>query len=164
MLALVAGVRAVAAETLSIQWDPNPEPEVVGYRVFIGAQPGVYDSHVDVGNVTTYNFSAVQPGRAYCFAVAAFYAGPTMGTKSADVCTDENQPPTLSSPGNQSSAVGTALTLTLQGSDPEGLPITYSATGLPAGLTLNTNTGFISGTPTTVATSNVTVTASDGVL
>ena len=164
MLALVAGVRTVAAETLSIQWDPNPEPEVIGYRVFVGTQPGVYDSHADVGNVTTYNVGAVQAGQRYCFAVAAFYAGPTLGTKSADVCTDENQPPTLVSPGNQSSAVGTALTLTLKGSDPEGLPITYSATGLPAGLTLNTNTGFISGTPTTVGTSNVTVTASDGTL
>jgi hypothetical protein len=49
-------------------------------------------------------------------------------------------------------------------SDPEGLPITFSATGLPAGLTLNTNTGFISGTPTTASTYNVTVTVSDGVL
>ena len=164
MLALVAGVRPVAAESLSIQWDPNPEPEVTGYRVFIGTQPGVYDSHADVGNVTTYNVGAVQAGQRYCFAVAAFFAGPTMGTKSADVCTDENQPPALSSPGNQSSAVGTALTLTLKGSDPEGLPITYSAKGLPAGLTLNTNTGFISGTPTTVGTSNVTVTVSDGVM
>ena len=163
MLALVAGVRAVAAETLSIQWDPNPEPEVVGYRVFIGSQPDVYDSQVDVGNVTTYNIPA-QAGRRYCFAVAAFYAGPTMGDRSSSVCTDENLPPTLQSPGNQSSAVGVALTLTLNGSDPEGLPITYSASGLPAGLTLNTNTGFISGTPTTAATSNVTVTVSDGVL
>uniref|UniRef100_UPI00397D7EC0 putative Ig domain-containing protein n=1 Tax=Salmonella sp. SAL4431 TaxID=3159886 RepID=UPI00397D7EC0 len=85
----------------------------------------------------TYNVGAVQAGRVYCVAVAAFYSGPTMGTKSADVCTDENQPPALSSPGNPSSAVGAALTLTLNGSDPEGLPITYSATGLPAGLTLN---------------------------
>ena len=163
ILALVAGVRTVAAESLNIQWDPNPEPEVIGYRVFIGTQPGVYDSHVDVGNVTTYNVGVVKAGQRYCFSVAAFYAGPTMGTKSADVCTDENQPPALSSPGNQSSAVGAAVTLTLNGSDPEGLPITYSAKGLPVGLTLNTNTGFISGTPTTVGTSNVMVTASDGV-
>ena len=164
MLALVASVRTVAAESLSIEWDPNPEPEVIGYRVFIGTQPGVYDSHVDVGNVTTYNLGAVQAGQRYCFAVAAFYAGPTMGAKSADVCTDENQPPALSSPGNQSNALGAALTLTLNGSDPEGLPITYSASGLPAGLALNTNTGFISGTPSTVGTYNVTATASDGVL
>jgi hypothetical protein len=163
VLALVAGARTVAAETLGIQWDPNPEAEVIGYRVFIGSQPGVYDSQVDVGNVTSYSLNAVQ-GRQYCFAVAAFSAGPTVGTKSLEVCTDSNRPPTLQSPGNQTSGVGTALTLTLNGSDPEGLPITYSATGLPAGLTLNANTGFISGTPTAVATTNVTVTVSDGVL
>ena len=167
LLAFVAGVRVVAAETLSIQWDPNPEPEVVGYRVYIGSQPGIYDSQVDVGDVTTYNLGVVQAGRRYCFAVAAFFAGPTLGSKSVEVCTDAddvNQPPVLKSPGNQSSAVGAAVTLTLAGSDPEGLPITYSAKGLPAGLTLNPNTGFISGTLTTVATSSVTVTVSDSVL
>ena len=40
-------------------------------------------------------------------------------------------------------------------------PYTWSATGLPAGLSLNTSTGVISGTPTTAATSSVTVTATD---
>ena len=164
LLALVAGVRVGAAETLSIEWDPNPEPEVVGYRVFVGPQPGVYTSQVDVGNATSYSLGAVEAGQRLCVAVAAYYAGPTVGNKSAEVCTDTNKPPVLQSPGNQTSAVGAALTLTLVGSDPEGLPVTYSATGLPAGLTLNRNTGFISGTPTTVTTYNVTVTVSDGVL
>jgi hypothetical protein len=163
MLALVAGVRAAAAESVSLEWDPNPEPEVVGYRVFIGTQPGIYDSQVDVGNTTSYT-ATLQAGQRYCFAVAAYFTGPALGTKSAEVCTDPNKPPTLESPGNRASAIGTALTLTLVGSDPEGLPVTFSASGLPAGLTLNQNTGFISGTPTTLNTYNVTVTVSDGVL
>ena len=93
LLALVAGVRAVAAESVSLEWDPNPEPEVVGYRVFIGNEPGVYGSSVDVGNNTTYSFNAVQPGQRYCFAVAAYFAGPTLGNKSSAACTDANQPP-----------------------------------------------------------------------
>jgi hypothetical protein len=165
LLALSAGVRsAAAADSIPIQWDPNPESEVIGYRVFIGTQPGVYDTQVDVGNATSYTFTSAQADRRYCFAVAAYSQGPTLGSKSIEVCTDTNKPPTLQAPGNQTSAVGTAVTLTLVGSDPDGLPVTYSATGLPAGLTLNSGTGFISGTPTTNGTSNVMATVSDGVL
>ena len=54
------------------------------------------------------------------------------------------------------------MTLQLDGADPESSPITYSAKRLPTGLALNTNTGFISGTPTAVGTFNVQATVSDG--
>ena len=40
-------------------------------------------------------------------------------------------------------------------------PTSYSATGLPSGLVLNTSTGLISGTPSTAATSNVTIGATN---
>jgi hypothetical protein len=164
LLALAFGVRAASAGSISIQWDANAEPEVVGYRVFIGTLPGVYASSVDVGNKTTYVYNAAAAGQRYCFAVAAYSAGPRLGDKSIEVCSDTsgNQPPTLAKPGNQISAVGAPLTLTLDGSDPDGTPVTFSATGLPAGLTLNPNTGFISGTPTVVAISTVHATVSDG--
>src|SRR6185503_2690778 len=42
-----------------------------------------------------------------------------------------------------------------------GQTLTYSATGLPAGLSISASTGRISGTPTTAGTSSVTVTARD---
>ncbi len=42
-------------------------------------------------------------------------------------------------------------------------PTTYSASGLPAGLTLNTGTGLISGMPTAVGVSNVTVHATNSI-
>jgi PKD repeat protein len=40
-----------------------------------------------------------------------------------------------------------------------GSPTSYAATGLPAGLTINTATGLISGTPTAAGTSSVTISA-----
>ena len=42
-----------------------------------------------------------------------------------------------------------------------GQTFTWSATGLPAGLSINASSGLISGTPTTAETYNVTVTAKD---
>ena len=42
-----------------------------------------------------------------------------------------------------------------------GATLTWSATGLPTGLTLNGATGAITGTPTTSGSSNVTLTATD---
>ncbi|HEV7207019.1 MAG TPA: Ig domain-containing protein [Jatrophihabitans sp.] len=69
---------------------------------------------------------------------------------------------TVTNPGNQSSTVGTAASLPISASDSaSGQTLTYSATGLPAGLTINPSSGLISGTPTTAGTSSVTVTAKD---
>ena len=44
------------------------------------------------------------------------------------------------------------------------LPYTWSASGLPAGLSIDPNTGLISGTPTTAGLVNVTVSVTDTAL
>jgi hypothetical protein len=70
---------------------------------------------------------------------------------------------TVTSPGNQSGTVGTAASVQVHASDSaSGQTLAYSAAGLPAGLSVNSSTGLISGTPTTAGTYNVTVTARDG--
>jgi hypothetical protein len=69
---------------------------------------------------------------------------------------------TVTNPGSQTGTVGTAVSLQISATDSaSGQTLTYSATGLPAGLSIASSTGLISGTPTTAATSNVTVTAKD---
>ncbi|MBS2965797.1 discoidin domain-containing protein [Actinocrinis puniceicyclus] len=70
---------------------------------------------------------------------------------------------TVANPGNQNSTAGTAASLQISAGDSaSGQTLTYSASGLPAGLSINASTGLVSGTPTTSGTSNVTVTAKDG--
>jgi len=70
---------------------------------------------------------------------------------------------TVSNPGNQTTTVGTAVSLPIQASDSAaGQTLTYSATGLPAGLSISASTGTISGTPTAPGAFSVTVTATDG--
>ncbi len=68
---------------------------------------------------------------------------------------------TVTNPGRQSGTVGTAARLQISASDSGGATLSYSATGLPAGLSISSSTGLISGTPTTAGTSSTTVTATD---
>jgi hypothetical protein len=68
---------------------------------------------------------------------------------------------TVTNPGNQTTTVGNSVSLQVTGSDSAGNALTYTATGLPAGLSISSS-GLISGTPTTAGTSGVTVTASSG--
>jgi len=71
----------------------------------------------------------------------------------------------VTSPGNQTSTHNVVIApLHIVASDTEaGARLTYSASGLPRGLSINTANGVISGTPTRAGTaSSVTVTARDG--
>ena len=69
---------------------------------------------------------------------------------------------TVTNPGNQTGTIGTAASLQIKATDSAaGQTLTYAATGLPAGLTISSTTGLISGTPTTHGNSSVVVTATD---
>jgi hypothetical protein len=150
-----------AADSIALMWDPNASS--VGYKVHVGAQSGTYTQHFDVSSATDFTFTGAVAGQRYCFAVSAYDLSSQLeGPNSAEVCGYSNAWPTLVNPGNRSSTVGQAVTLQLVGSDPESQPLTYSATGLPPGLTLMANTGYISGAGTTAGTYSVTARAFDG--
>jgi hypothetical protein len=70
---------------------------------------------------------------------------------------------TVTNPGNQTGKVGTAVSLQIHATDSaSGQTLSYAATGLPAGLSISSTTGLISGTPTTATTAaSVTVTVTD---
>ena len=58
--------------------------------------------------------------------------------------THMNHPPSITSPGSQTSSENSNPSLQMAASDPEGNPFTWSASGLPTGLSINTS-GLISG-------------------
>src|SRR4030095_5798572 len=69
---------------------------------------------------------------------------------------------TVTNPGSQTATVGTPVSVQIQArSSGANQTLTYSATGLPAGLTINAATGLVSGTPTTAQSYTTTVTAKD---
>lgn len=69
----------------------------------------------------------------------------------------------VTNPGGQSGTVGAAISgVQIHATDSmSGQTLTFEATGLPAGLSINASSGLIIGTPTVPGTSSVAVTATD---
>ena len=88
--------------------------------------------------------------------LSATNAGGT-GTSTLTL-TINNGAPVISSSTTASGTVGTAFSYQITASNS---PTIYGATGLPAGLTVNSTTGLISGTPTAAGTSTVTLNATN---
>ncbi len=96
------------------------------------------------------------PGRAY-LTVVGRHSG-----LSAQAQFSVSNTVTVTSPGTQASLTGKAVSLQIQASDSaSGQALTYTATGLPPGLSVNPSAGLISGTPSAAGTFAVTVTAQD---
>ncbi|MET9853712.1 M4 family metallopeptidase [Streptomyces sp. NPDC006450] len=68
---------------------------------------------------------------------------------------------TVTNPGNQNTVTGSAVSLQIQATSTNAGALNYTATGLPAGLSINATNGLISGTASTAGTSNVTITVKD---
>jgi hypothetical protein len=85
--------------------------------------------------------------------------GTANGTAAFKAGTTTPGSPTVNNPGSQSTAVGASVSLQLSASGGTA-PYTWSATGLPAGLSIS-SAGLISGSPTTAGSYSVTATATD---
>jgi subtilase family serine protease len=132
-----------------------------------GANPAqdVYQHTGNFFDVTSGNDGTCSP--SYLCTAAAGFDGPTgwgtpNGIAGLQTGTSGGNAVTVTNPGNQSSTVGTAVSLQIHATDSvSGQTLTYSASGLPAGLSINSSTGLISGTPTTATTYSTAVTAKD---
>lgn len=143
-----------------------------GYSFLVKLQQftGVPYTENDLKQVTRYyNLRKKYAGNAAVKTkldqVYKYFAALQISNAVALMCTIENDgscisaAPVITSSLSASATVGSAFSYTITASNG---PTSYSATGLPAGLSVNTSNGVISGTATTAATSNVTIKAMNG--
>ena len=113
-------------------------------------------------DVASGNNGTCSPG-VLCTAGAG-WDGPTgLGTPHGSAAFTGANIVSVTNPGTQTSTAGSPLSLQVQASDTgSGATLSYSATGLPPGLVINSGTGLISGIPSTAGSYTVTATATDG--
>jgi hypothetical protein len=70
--ALLTAILAVPAQAVVLQWEANPEPDVVGYRVYMGQVSRSYSTTHEAGSQTNAEITALQPGKTFYFAVTAY--------------------------------------------------------------------------------------------
>src|SRR5882724_10055455 len=97
------------AGAVVLTWDRSVSPGVVGYRMSYGGASGVYDTVLDVGDVSQVSIGGLTPGQTYVFAATAYDgAGRESGYSNEVAYTvplpGDTQPPvvTVLSPGDGS--------------------------------------------------------------
>ena len=63
------GTGPVRGESVSLAWDPNAEPDVVGYKLYYGSPLGSFGQIQDVGSVSNVTVTALLAGSTYAFRV-----------------------------------------------------------------------------------------------
>jgi len=118
------------AAQVTLAWDPNIEPDLAGYRVYIGYRSRDYNYFMDVGNHTSWVVSGLEQDQMYYFAVTAYDTENLESDFSNEVMAtiwSENQPPTADAGPNQAVDEGVVVTLDASNSiDPDEDPLSYS--------------------------------------
>jgi len=71
-LLLALSSLTLAASSVTLAWDPNPEPDIVGYRLHYGISSGQFTGTIEAGNTTTATVTNLTAGSTWFFVVTAF--------------------------------------------------------------------------------------------
>lgn len=160
---LLLSPAAASAQRVTAMWDPSPATDqVTAYQVCVGTASGsCNDQSATVpASETSYTFEP-QGGVMLHVTVRAMNASGT-GAPSPEA---RFSIPGFAQPAPRTGTVGTTISNFSFGiTDPDGDTLTYTHTGLPPGLSLNSSTGRISGTPSSPGTYNVTMFVTDGLV
>jgi hypothetical protein len=76
---------AMAAPSLTIEWDRSQDTNAVGYDVYYGTVSHNYTNVINAGNVTNLVVSGVVPGTTYYFAATTYTASGAESDYSTEV-------------------------------------------------------------------------------
>ena len=94
--------------------------------------------------------------------MASGLGSPIGSALPAELCGSAVNTVTVTNPGKQKTVEGSSVSLQINATDSaSGQTLTFSATGLPKGLSINAGSGLVTGSPTKVSKKTVTVTATD---
>jgi uncharacterized repeat protein (TIGR01451 family) len=150
--------------------DPDV-PETLTFTLEDGIDPVPAGALITAGGLFTWTPTEAQGQAVYNFVVRVTDSTARTDTTTVQITVDEvNVAPSLVDPGAQTDTEGVPVVLAMVGTDPDlpANPLSYTASGLPPGLSINSVTGVISGTPTFSASAgspysvDVTVTDSLG--
>jgi titin len=162
----VSAVTAVAGDSrASVSWTPGStgQSAITNYTIWYSSGGAYTQFNQAASTATSTTVTGLTNGTAYTFEV---YAVNAQGTGP------------VSSPSNSVTPIGPSITSSAftageVGVSYSGTPVVAGGTGpytwsvsagsLPAGLTLNTSTGAVSGTPTTSGSASFTIEATDSV-
>jgi Divergent InlB B-repeat domain/Fibronectin type III domain/Bacterial Ig domain len=178
---MVASFSSLATQSVTIAWDPSPDTNVVGYKIYYGVVSRTYTNVIDVGASTSATISNLVEGTTYYFAATAYnvlgmesafsgeasYTVPGVGNQPPtldplnDLALNENagqQTVNLSGISSGSTNENQTLTVTAASSNPGLIPnpsVTYSSPN---------TTGTLKFTPAANASGSatITVTVNDG--
>jgi len=85
LVAFLMSAELAMADGITLAWDPNPEPEVAGYKVYSGSASRTYTGGADVGNWTNCFMSGLEPGKTYYFSATAYSSTGEESDYSAEV-------------------------------------------------------------------------------
>src|SRR6266436_4713447 len=84
-LTWLAFITRVVAGNVTLAWDADSDPSVVGYRLYSGTTSGVYTQTTEVGNAVAASVSNLANGNTYFFVVTAYNAAAVESAPSNEV-------------------------------------------------------------------------------
>lgn len=76
---------AISPDSVTLEWNPNPETDILSYQLNYGTAPGSHPSIVDAGTNTTASVTGLVEGTTYYFVVSAINQAGLQSVASAEV-------------------------------------------------------------------------------